>query len=143
MKADAKKAREVLDTIDGVAKAFEERDMNRFLASFAPDPDVVMIGTGEDEKCIGRDEIKAAIERAWSQSDSASFKLGWTSISASGSVAWVSADAAVHAKVGQRELVEDLRFTFVFEKRGDRWLIVQSHDSLPAATQDEGQAWPT
>ena len=34
------------------------------------------------------------------------------------------------------------RLTAVFEKRGDRWLIVQSHFSFPAAGQAEGVSFP-
>ena len=143
MRADERTEVEVKAALDAVAKAFEDRDIDGFLACFSPDPDVIMIGTGGDEKGIGSEQIGALIKRSWSQSRAASLKLGWTSISAAGPVAWVAADARVRAEVGGREFVEDLRFTFVLEKRGDRWLIAQSHDSLPAAGQAEGEAWAT
>jgi uncharacterized protein (TIGR02246 family) len=141
MKADEETAREILEAIDEAAQAFRERDIDRFMDIYAPDPDVIIIGTGKDEKCVGREEIKRTIERAWSQSDSAYFKIGWRSISSAGNVAWVAADATVHVEIKGRVLVEDLRFTFVYEKRGDRWLIVHSHDSLPAAGQEEGESF--
>ena len=141
MRADEATVREIDEAIDEAAEAFEQRDMARFLNLFAPDRDVVMYGTGKDEKAVGRGEIGRTFERAWSQSDAAHFDLGWRSISSAGPVAWVSADATLHAQIEGRELVEDLRFTMVFEKRGDRWLIVQSHDSLPAAGQEEGESF--
>ena len=143
MEADDKTAREILEAIDEAARAFEERDMPRFLDLYAPDADVVMYGTGKDEKCVGREEIRRTFERAWAQSEAASFRLGWWSISSAGPVAWVAADATVHAEIEGRVLVEDLRITFVFEKRGDRWLCVQSHDSLPAAGQAAGKSFAT
>jgi SnoaL-like domain len=33
------------------------------------------------------------------------------------------------------------RFTTVLEQRDDRWLLVQSHFSLPAAEQAEGRSF--
>ena len=141
MKADEETTREILEAIDEAAKTFEERDIDRFMDIFAPDPDVAFIGTGKDEKCVGLEEIRKTIERAWSQSDSACFKVSWTSISSTGNVAWVAADATLHVEIKGQVLVEDLRFTFVYEKRGGRWLIVQSHDSLPAAGQEDGESF--
>jgi hypothetical protein len=34
------------------------------------------------------------------------------------------------------------RITFVLEKRGEEWLIVQAHFSFPAAGQAEGESFP-
>jgi hypothetical protein len=112
------------------------------LAFVAPDPDMVAIGTGGDEKCIGPTELKAVAERAFAQSEDASCKIGWHSVSVAGSVAWVAADIIFQVKTGGREVSLPLRETAVLERRGSRWLIVQSHDSLPAAGQKEGEAWP-
>jgi uncharacterized protein (TIGR02246 family) len=143
MMADEETQTEVRALLDRVAKTFGDRDIDGFLACFAPDPDVVMIGTGADETGTGTEEIGELIKRAWSQSESASLRFGRTLISAAGSVAWITADASVKAQVGGRDLAEDLRFTIVLEKRADTWLIVQTHDSLPAAGQAQGQAWAT
>jgi len=142
MKADAKTRDEVMAVLRRWSEAIKNRDMNA-LALFAPDPDTVVIGTGADEKAIGHAEIKALIERARSQSQAASAEYRWTSISAAGSVAWAAADAAVHAKVGGREVSFPMRITLVLEKRGKKWVITQYHGSLPAAGQAEGQSWPT
>ena len=70
-------------------------------------------------------------------------ELGWRSVSPAGSVAWVASDATVHAKVEGQEIHLPARMTAVLERRGDRWLILQLHGSLPTAGQDEGGAWPT
>ncbi len=50
----------------------------------ASDADVVLYGTGADEKRIGLEQIRAQVERDWSQSDSAAMMLDWTSVSAAG-----------------------------------------------------------
>ena len=143
MKADGKTEAEVMDVIKQCFEAFNKQDLNACLAFFAPDPDVVAIGTGGDEKCIGLAEIKAIFERAFAQFEDASVEFGWHSVSAAGSVAWVAVDVTLRVKTGGREISEPLRLTVVLEQREDKWLVVQWHDSLPAAGQKEGEAWPT
>ncbi len=142
MKADPKTESAVMSLMKQFIEAFNKRDLDGGLALFAPDPDVVFIGTGGDEKCIGLAEIKAELERAFAQSEQSSIQLGWYSVSAAGSVAWVASDAVIQARVSGQGISFPVRFTTVMEQRGDKWLVVQSHDSLPAAGQKEGESWP-
>jgi uncharacterized protein (TIGR02246 family) len=143
MKADPKTETVVMNVIKQGLEAFAKRDIDAALAFFAKDPDVVLIGTGGDEKCIGLAEIKAVFERAFTQFEDASVKFGWHSVSSAGSVAWVAADVILYVKTSSREISEQLRLTSVLEQRGDGWLIVQFHDSLPAAGQEKGEAFST
>jgi len=142
-RADTKTEVAVMNVVKQWFEAFNKRDLNACLAFFAPDPDVVVIGTGGDEKCIGLAEIKAIFERAFAQFEDASVRFGWHSVSAAGSVAWVAANVILRVKTSGREISEPLRLTVVLEQRGDRWLVVQWHDSLPAAGQKEGEAFST
>ena len=143
MKADARTEAEVIAVLNQVKEAFNKRDLNSIPTLFAPDPDVVFYGTGADEKGIGQAGIKAEWERAFTQSEASSIELGWYSVSAAGSVAWIASDCVTRAKVGGQELSFPIRFTTVLEKRNSRWLVVQSHASMPAAGQKEGESWPT
>ena len=143
MRADAKTEAEVINVVKQCFEAFTKRDLDACLAFFAPDPDVIVIGTGGDEKCIGLAEIKTILERAFAQFEDASFKFGWHSVSAAGSVALLATDVILHMKTSDRQISEQVRLTVVLEQRGDRWLIIQWHDSLPSAEQKEGEAFPT
>ena len=143
MKADATTEAAVKAVLDKVADGYAKRDLALVLSAFAPDPDVVMYGTGADEKRIGLKEIQAQSERDWSQTEAASIKYEWTSVSAAGSVAWSASDASFHLKAGGQEVTLPVRVTAVLEKRGEQWLIVQGHFSLPAAGQAEGESFPT
>ena len=78
----------------------------------------------------------------WSQTEALSFGFGWNQISAARSVAWVAADGLGQGKVGGQEVEFSLRMTAVLEQRGDEWLLVQSHVSLPAPGQEEGDSVP-
>ncbi len=85
MKADPKAEAAVMAVINEFAEAFTKRDLDACLAFFAPDTDVVFIGTGGDEKRIGLAEIKALFERDFAQFEDASLTIGWHSVSAAGS----------------------------------------------------------
>jgi ketosteroid isomerase-like protein len=143
MKADAQTTAAVLAMLDEFNEAYKQRDLQRLLALFAPDPDLVFIGTGADEKRVGLAELRTQVERDWSQSESLYWEWGWSSISAAGSVAWVALDAVGHARVAGQEIHLPLRITAVLEQRGAQWFMVQAHASLPASEQAEGESIPT
>ena len=143
MKADPKIEAAAIGVVKQWFEAFTKRDIDAALAFFAPDPDMIAIGTGGDEKCIGVPELKRILNRAFAQFEDASVTFGWHSVSAAGSVALVAADVILRMKTGDREIGEQLRLTVALEQRGDRWVIMQWHDSVPAAGQKEGQAFAT
>ena len=111
------------------------------LADFAPDPDVVVIGTGRDERGVGPAQIGAIFERAFTQFSEASFEFGWHSVSVAGLLAWLAADVDFRATAGDRESSRQIRLTAIMEKREGRWLVLQSHDSVPDRDQAEGESF--
>jgi uncharacterized protein (TIGR02246 family) len=143
MKADPKTEAAVMSVVTQFIEAFNTHDIDSGLKLFVPDPDVVFIGTGGDEKCIGLAEIRAELDRAFKQSEQSLIKICWYSVSLAGSVAWGAVDAVIKAKVSDQEISFPVRLTTVLEQRGVRWLIVQLHASMPAAGQKEGESWPT
>jgi ketosteroid isomerase-like protein len=99
---------------------------------FGPDADVVFIGSEADETAIGPVALQVRLKEIFSRPESYSWEWKWRSVSAAESVAWVTADAAVLAKGGGRDLALPYRLTVVMERRGDRWLWMQYHGSEPA-----------
>ena len=143
MRADPKTESEVMSAVKQCFEAFAMKDLDAMMAFFAPDPDVVVIGTGGDERGVGFAEVKAIFERAFSQFDEASFDFGWHYVSVAGPLALLATDIALRVKASDREVSQQIRLTGVLEKRGDRWLILQSHDSVPDRDQAEGEAFPS
>ena len=141
MKADSRTEGEVKATLQRLADAFANRSLKAYLECFAPDADVVLYGTGADEKRIGPEQIRTQVERDWAQSESAAMLLHWTSISAAGPVAWVAVDGAFKFRVGGKEGTSPARVSVVLERREGRWLIVHAHFSTPATAQEEGQSF--
>ncbi len=142
MQATATTAAAVRAVLDQFAEGYAKRDIDLLRSALAPDPDVVMYGTGADEKRVGVAEIELQAQRDWSQTDTSEVRYGWMSISAAGNVAWAVADASFELTAGGEAMSLPARVTFVLEQRGGRWLIVQSHFSLPAAGQEEGESFP-
>jgi uncharacterized protein (TIGR02246 family) len=141
MKADSQTEGEVKATLQKFADAYAKRDLKGILANFAPDADVVLFGTGADERRIGLEEIRTQVERDWAQSESASMSFPWISVSAAGPVAWVAAEGEFKFRADGQEGTIPVRASHVLERREGSWLIVHSHLSTPAAAQEEGQSF--
>ena len=142
MKADAKTEAAVMSTMKRFIDGYENRDIDSIISCYAPDPDLVAIGTGVDERSLGLNEVRTRLERDMAQSEILSIELGWRSLSAAGSVAWVACDAIIHGKSGGQEINFPGRFTAVLEQREGKWLIMQRHFSTPSSEQAEGESFP-
>jgi ketosteroid isomerase-like protein len=121
----------VLETLNAFRDGYARRDASAVLATFLPDPEVVCIGTGADEKRLGRAGIKAQVERDLAQTEAISIEFGSRIVSAAGVVAWVTADCALAVTVAGRQATFVGRFTAVLEQRQATWLLAQVHFSLP------------
>ena len=139
MKADDKTALEVMTALNGFLKAYHDKDLAGILKLFAPDPDVVFYGNGEDEKSVGVAWIREQAEHDWSQSAAVSLRTTWSSISSAGAVAWLAADIEIRAEVQGMEMILPARLTAVLEKRAEEWFFMQWHASVPTIEQPENQ----
>lgn len=141
MKADARMEAEIKAVLEEFAEAYKLRDLQRAMGCFAPDEDVVMYGTGVDEKRVGRNEMRVQLQRDWEQTESTELIYDWVSVSGAGRVAWAAVDATFRIRAGGDEMVLPARLTTVFEKREGKWLIVQGHFSSPASGQVGGSSF--
>jgi ketosteroid isomerase-like protein len=135
MKADNATEKAVREVLEKFAESYAKRDLNSAMSLIAPDADVVIYGTGADEKCVGSEKIKVQFKRDWSQIEEPALEYNWISISAAGNVAWAAIDAVFRAKIDGKMMKFQSRITKVFEKRGDKWFIVQGHFSFPDQSQ--------
>jgi ketosteroid isomerase-like protein len=142
MRADGGTESAVLAVLGRFVDCYTRRDIEGIASLFVNDPDLLLYGSGSDEKRIGIDEIRAQMKRDWAQSESVSFRITWNSVSMAGSVAWVGADGIVHAEVKEHDVIFPFRITAVLEKREDRWLFAQWHGSIPLPAQSEGESFP-
>lgn len=142
MKANARVETEVVGALTDWLKRYEERDMDGVMDFIAPDDDLFLFGTGIDEKRIGPGEFRSQVERDWSQTEALAFNFNSHHVSAAGPVAWVASDGVGQGRAGGQEIEFPLRMTAVLEQRGDRWILVQAHVSVPSVAQEEGDSVP-
>jgi uncharacterized protein (TIGR02246 family) len=140
MKADMQTTEEVKAALERLADAYASRDLAKFMACFAPDADVVLYGTGADEKRVGPEAIRTQVERDWAQTETAAMVFSWMSVSAAGPVAWAAVDSAFHLRASGQGIDLPARVSFVLERRAGTWQIVHAHFSVPAEGQEEGHS---
>ena len=142
MQADAKTKDEVLKTVREMWKAYGRLDADGVLAFYAPDPDTVVLGSGADESYVGPKQALTGLKRDFSQTRRVKVGLAKVRISAAGKAAWLAASCRFEAYVAGCTVEMAGRLTMVLEKRRGRWLIRQSHFSMPYAGQAKGQSFP-
>lgn len=141
MQADAQTTDAVVAALRRMTDAYARRDLTAFLAAFSTDADVMVYGTGADERRIGIQQIRTQVTRDWVQSESAAMSLDRTLVSAAGAVAWAAVDGAFEGRIDGNDLTAPVRATFVLEQRNGKWLILHAHFSMPAASQEAGRSF--
>lgn len=142
MLADATTTAEIMGVIHRYREAYARRDAAGVQAVCAPDADLVILGTGQDERAVGWQAAQAQFQRDWNQADTVEWEWGWHSVSSAGPVAWVLCETQMHARMGSIRVDAPTRLSAVLELRGDRWLIMHLHLSIPASGQDAGESFP-
>ncbi len=116
--------------------ANEKQDMDLVKEIWAPDPDIVVLGTNSDEKIIGWEQIRSTLQRQFDsfQDTYISVRDQVININETGNTAWFSEIMNYnYIYQGEAKQFEGLRFTGVLEKKDGEWYIVQSHISIPGS----------
>lgn len=111
--------------------ANSRRDSDGVLALFAPDADLVVIGSEAGETARGRDEFRAMLGRVFARGEGIAWSWTWHTVSVVRTVAWVVAEGRVHAQDAAPETGTPYRLTAIFEQREGRWLWRHYHGSEP------------
>jgi ketosteroid isomerase-like protein len=142
MRANFNVEKEVVSTINQLFEAYKKRDLQAMLAVLAPDADVLVIGSGEDERSIGPSDFGKSAQRDWKQSESASIKAENVLVSCAGIVAWFAADVNFQFSIKGKKYDLEGRLTGIMENRMGKWLLMQLHFSTPSCQQNHGHSWP-
>ncbi len=114
--------------------ANEKEDLDLVHEIWAASPDIVVFGTNSDEKLIGWDAIKEALERQYTSFEDTyiSVRDQVIHVDPTGHFAWFSEIMNYnYIYQGEAKQFEGLRFTGVLQKIDGEWYIVQSHISIP------------
>ena len=134
--------RAVLATLDLHAERYGAKDVEGVTDLFADDPDVLLIGTGADERWLGKGQIRHQFVRNFAEAERTRFEWRSRHVAAAGDAAWVAADAVVHVTVEGEERSIPIRFTVVLERRAGAWVWLHRHASVAAGGQPSGAAYP-
>jgi len=142
MKADQKTQTEVTQAVKGMFEAYKKKDLQGVLSFWAPDPDIVVIGSGSDEKSTGIGQFIEQLKRDWMQAEVSTISFKDYLVSSAGIVAWFSAEINFHGNIENNEFDLAGRLTGIMEKRDGKWLWAQMHFSTPNIEQVQGDSWP-
>jgi class 3 adenylate cyclase len=143
MKADPTTEAEVWSLCERMIEAYGATDVRAYMSFWAPDEDILYIGSGPDEIGIGRGAIEAINQRTISEPESMSVISRWHTISREGPTAWVTGESDVRVVVEGDEFQFRFRATFILVLRDSRWLMVNAHYSVPDRDIVEGRSWPS
>ena len=126
--------KEIKKSIERFFHAMDTCDLESMEQLIAHDVEMVHIGTGADEVWRGWNDLRQATLEQFEALEyyKAEIMELQINLSASGDVAWYShlLDARIKSD-GQDQRWKGARFTGVLEKRKNRWVIVQTHVSIP------------
>ena len=142
MRLDREAEEAVLATLDHYAERYGAKDVDGVTELFADDPDVLLIGTGADERWVGRNEVRRQFARNFAEAERTRFEWVSRHVAAVADGAWVCADAVVHVTVDAAERSIPIRFTVVLERRDGAWFWLHRHASVAAGGQPSGTAYP-
>ncbi len=136
---NAKETAPVKVILNELLRSQEKGDIEAFKKCFAHDENMVNIGTDLDEVWLGWNPFYNWMKSAISNRKEYNITEKDTRIQLSHNqdVAWYSQllDTCFETK-GEPHRLEGFRHTGVLEKRDGKWMIVQSHVSLPDNTID-------
>jgi ketosteroid isomerase-like protein len=129
--------KEVKDWLTAYAKAYEKKDLNAVMSMIAPEATTVFVDSGPEGRHVGADAIKNAYQAEFAQIQSVVMEYGWLSANAKGDITWFATELNAKVDTGKEKFNVPGRWTGVLEKRGGKWVIVQSHFSYTVPEEKE------
>ena len=137
---EAQKA-EVIETINSYSTAYQKKDQKALLVLFSPE--ISGFGSGPDEVVLDHKDVTRQLKRDLSQATSVSVEFPGLKIFGEGRIAWVTSSCDIAFTVeGRKKQTLSGRTTMVLRNTGSRWVIEQTHFSMPYIEQSPGQSFP-
>jgi ketosteroid isomerase-like protein len=129
-------------TLEHYAKAYCAKDIDSLMDVFDDTDNISVIGTGADELCVGRKDVKNLFLRNFSEASATKFEWNWMDIRLSGNHAVASVTLSIHLIYMGRQLKVPIRWTVVLKNEKDRWVWIHRNASTAASAQENGEAYP-
>ncbi len=86
----------IVSTLDDYAKAYCEKNIQAIMSIFEDSDNISVIGTGEDETCVGREEIQALFARNFQEATARQFIWNWVDVRISNNHAVASVKLTIY-----------------------------------------------
>jgi uncharacterized protein (TIGR02246 family) len=122
-------APEISAVMHAYAEAFQAKDIEGVMKTFADDPATIMMGTGDGETWVGKESIRAAHNAFFASIKKETTERKLLSAKQTGDTAWLAGfmTAKQTNEAGDNEF--QLNLSLVLEKQGGEWRIVCMHFS--------------
>jgi uncharacterized protein (TIGR02246 family) len=135
----AKTRKEIQTVMAKFNSSYRRRDIGGIMALYSNTPDTIALGTGKVGKCIGREAIRKAYQKEFSELEEIkAVEYKTLSLFVSGDVASLAADMRVSAVRGHRTVTTTGRLTVVLGKTDGKWFFRQTHFSPPSEQPGSG-----
>jgi hypothetical protein len=121
--------------LDNYILSIEKEDIQLYGKIFIQDPDMVNFGTGANERIVGWDTLKKAIEdQNAALSDTKITQSDVTiNVAPDGRFAWATSLWKFKTVMAGQSMELLIRCSWILEKRGNDWKFVHFHKSVGAA----------
>jgi hypothetical protein len=129
---------EVMQVLDNFNKAHESRNLDLLMTCFSDKPDILILGTDENELWVDKVSMAESQKRAYETFNTVKLSVRdkILKMCKSGGQAWfyMKVNWFVESE-GEQFTFDGIRTTGVLEKENDKWQIVQIHTSMPVKGQ--------
>lgn len=132
----------VLATLEEYAAAYCSKDIDRQMALFDDGDDISLIGTGADELCAGRADVRAVFLRNFAAATATKFQWHWKHVTMRHDCAVVAVSLTIHLETDTGPLQVPVRWTVSLIMRDGEWKWLHRHASSAAGSQKGGAAYP-
>lgn len=129
----------ILNLLERLNQGFARHDVHQVLDLFAPDPEIVFIGSEAGETATGPTQLRTLLEALFARTETYQWRWGEPHGKVTGQVAWLTTEAVLLVE-GPERLQLPYRTTLVLQRRGDAWLITHYHGSEPVAVPQQASA---
>lgn len=124
----------VMQVLDNFVKAHEEKNLDLLLSCFSDKPDIVIIGTDEDELWVDKVSMGDAQKKAYETFSEIKLSVRdkILKMCETGDLAWFYMKVNWYVdSEGKQFTFDGVRTTGVLDVENGKWQIVQLHTSMP------------
>lgn len=133
---------EIKATFEDYATAYCAKDINALLHVFDSSNAISVIGTGNEELCVGQRSVKDLFLKNFSEATATQFEWGWSDMIIFHDHAVVAQSLVIHLNIEGDCIQLPVRWS-VFLHKADRWVWVHRHASTAAISQGINKAYPS